>query len=94
MTPSQADFGDGWIGFSASAKGGAIEWTAGGEMLRFNWPSLADPAAGRDGPRLAAPCHSRQWALTAPYLLVAFLALPLVTLKVVGASTTRRRGSG
>jgi DUF1365 family protein len=38
----------------------------------------------RGGPLLAATFHGRQWALTAPHLLVAFLALPLVTLKVVG----------
>ncbi len=38
----------------------------------------------RDGPLLAATFHGRQWALTAPHLLVAFLALPFVTLKVVG----------
>jgi DUF1365 family protein len=38
----------------------------------------------RDGPLLAATFHGQQWALTAPHLLVAFFALPLVTLKVVG----------
>ncbi len=38
----------------------------------------------RDGPLLAATFHGRQWALTAPHLLVAFFALPFVTLKVVG----------
>ena len=38
----------------------------------------------RDGPLLAATFHGRQWALTSPHLLVAFLALPFVTLKVVG----------
>lgn len=38
----------------------------------------------RYGPLLAATFHGRQWALTAPHLLVAFFALPFVTLKVVG----------
>lgn len=38
----------------------------------------------RDGPLLAATFHGQQWALTAPHLLVAFFALPFVTLKVVG----------
>ena len=38
----------------------------------------------RDGPLLSATFHGRQWPLTSPHLLVAFLALPFVTLKVVG----------
>ena len=41
------------------------------------------PGSG-PGPLLAATFHGRQWALTAPHLLVAFFALPFVTLKVVG----------
>jgi DUF1365 family protein len=38
----------------------------------------------QEGPLLAATFQGRQWALTAPHLLVAFFALPFVTLKVVG----------
>lgn len=39
----------------------------------------------RDGPLLAAAFQGRRQALTTPHLLVAFLALPFVTLKVMGA---------
>lgn len=39
----------------------------------------------REGPLLAATFHGQRQALTTPHLLVAFFALPLVTLKVMGA---------
>lgn len=38
----------------------------------------------REGPLLAATFHGVRQVLTTPHLLVAFLALPFVTLKVVG----------
>jgi DUF1365 family protein len=37
-----------------------------------------------DGPLLAATFHGRKQALTSPHLIAAFLALPFVTLKVMG----------
>ncbi len=39
----------------------------------------------RDGPLLSATFQGRRQALTTTHLLVAFFALPLVTLKVMGA---------
>jgi hypothetical protein len=58
-------------------------WPVSAGARLFASPA-ARRSADRDGPLLAATVHGRQWVLTAPYHLVAFLALPLVTLKVVG----------